>query len=68
MRPLFILLMIAAFYIPMSRESAGEGPLPPAKKIVKAVEIKQNKAVSESFILSKIKTKAGAEFSQNIAN
>ena len=68
MRLLFILLMIAAFCIPVSRESAGEEPLPPAKKIVKAVEIKQNKAVSESFILSKIKTKVGSEFSQNIAN
>lgn len=52
-------LFTAASY---SEEQANEG------KIIKAITVKNNKAISTETILSKIKTKAGEAFSQLVVN
>ena len=66
-----IVLTILILGMPLRGRCIAEenAPAPASQpKIVKAIEIRQNKTVSESVILSKIKTKAGNPFSQNLAN
>jgi len=69
-RKIFLLTLLAvAFLYAVSFAGAQEepaGPPSPSTKIVKAVEIKGNKAISTSTIMAKIKTRVGLPYySQN---